>query len=422
MTTRKGRIASIHARLDSYLCEVRISPVGMQYCGVKLEGKGIGRAACLSRLACAHAHIVQGLALSHENKQEIARLVLSSLKKQRLQKQPATNDPPHHTPTGRCAARKTRAASKRTGKKRVVVRRRQRNSRSSRSSRDEDRARKHHPASTAQESGPYEYSSSSDQNNGTCSPSATAESAGVSLDSATGTHEHRDDTPPSASTATVIRQRVEKRAEQAEVSLDGLWLPSLSPASGLGSPGTAVGKIPSSPNDGAATARGGRWADASRSSMSRARKTGSLHVYEGREKSTGSRKVRPITVDSHASRQCVQSQHLGLQEGELLPAGSGWDSRFGLGNGGAEGKSTRHGDGATADDDDNRNGGDDLTPPLIGNFSQQGEVSDVRNKGSENVVMPPDISRHTASMLQRSQALVARAKVSGSFCLTCLLV
>lgn len=53
----------------------------------------------------------------------------------------------------------------------------------------------------------------------------------------------------SAST-TVIRQRIEKQAEQAEVSLEGLWLPSLpSPSSNTA--------------DTSAYSRGGRWADPS---------------------------------------------------------------------------------------------------------------------------------------------------------------
>eukprot|EP00752_Nemacystus_decipiens_P002057 g1969.t1 len=237
----------------------------------------------------------KGLVLSHENKQEIARLVLSSLQKQRLRKQPPTADPPHHPPLGPPTARKTQTASKRTGKKHAALLRRRRNSRASR---DEDRAKKRRPRPVTQESGPYEYSSSTDSNNGTStSPSATVE-------------------PASASAATVIRQRVEERAEPAE-------------------------------------------------------------------------------------------------EAGLTPAKSSWDSRLGWTSNISEGESTGHGDVMTADDGDDSEGGDDdglKKPELTGILAQEGTIDDVGNRRAESATMHADISRDTASMLQRSRALVARAK------------
>lgn len=354
--------------------------------------------------------------------------MLSSLKKQRLHKQPATSDPPHHPSLGLCAGKKTRLVSKRTGKKHSIVRRRQR---PCRSSRGQDRATNHHATSTAQESGPHEDSSSSYQSSG-ATPPATVERACFPLDGTAGTQEHRNGTPSSASaTITVIRQRVEKQPQQVEVSLDGLWLPSLSPSSGLGSPGTAAGRRQVNSNDGAAAATGGgRWADSSRQSMqpsastSPTRKHSNLHVYDGREKLPRRGKVRPVTVGSHEARRCVQSHHLSRQEGEFIPARDGLATRLKL-NDMVEGSGTRRGDGVMADDyDDGRGGGgggrgkgerggSGFAPAVMGSFTtQRGDFGDRSNRRGESAVMTPDISRDTASMLQRSQALVARAKVS----------
>lgn len=337
--------------------------------------------------------------------------------------QPATSDPPHHPPLGPCTASRARTSSKRTGKKRAIARRRQRNSRTPR---DQDRAKKHPSPPTTTGSGPYEYSSSRDQNNGD-SPSAAVGPACFPLESVTSTHEHRSGTPPS--TTMVIRQRVEKEAEQVEVSLDGLWLPSLSPSSGLGSPGAAAGRRRSSSNGGATTARGGRWADSVRpsASMPQARKIGKLHVYDGREKLPRTRKVRPVSVDSHASKKFVLSQHQKCHEGDFMPARSGLENRRRRNI--AEGNSSREGYGMITDDDDDDYGGDygddhdhrgggsgnGRSPPLMGNCAQRETIGDGSNWRGDSAAMTPSISQDTASMLQRSHALVARAKVSGSF-------
>jgi len=104
----------------------------------------------------------QGLALSQKSKQEIVRLVLSSLKKQSLYKLPATSDPSLRPSLEQHLARRTRTAPKRTGKKRAIVRRRRRHSSSSR-----DQDQNHQSPQAIVEPEAYDrYCSSSDQNSG----------------------------------------------------------------------------------------------------------------------------------------------------------------------------------------------------------------------------------------------------------------
>lgn len=91
-------------------------------------------------------------------------------------------------------------------------------------------------------------------------------------------------------------------------------------------------------------------------------------------------------------------------------------SRGGLDNDMAEGKDRRRVDVMLADDDDDDDGGgssgggDGRTRPLMRNCKRRGLSTAMTN----------DISRDTASMLQRSQSLVARAKVSRFFARVCL--
>lgn len=136
--------------------------------------------------------------------------------------------------------------------------------------------------------------------------------------------------------------------------------------------------------------------------------------------------MRPVTVDSHASKRGVLSSHLKRQEGEFMPTRSGLDNRWRLNNDTAEGNGTRGGGGMIANDDDGgdvgNSEGSGRTPPFEGKLAQRGTLGDGSNWRGESAAITPNISQDAATMLQRSHALVARAKVSGSFNLLRVLV
>lgn len=372
--------------------------------------------------------------LSSENKQEIARLVLLSLNKQRALKQPTAGGPPHDQPprqykSARASTSTKRTASKSTKKRRAIVRRRQKDLYSSQ---DKNGAQKnqHEPNPAVMGSECFEYSSSSDQNinsSNSSSPVGAVESFCFPQETPTGAHDHCRDGGSLISTETVIRQRVEKHDDQVEVSLEGLWLPSLPSSAGFKSPGTAADRQRKRSEGGAAaTAGGGRWAESSTSaasysaamlskSPSQARKNCNVSVSGGRRHRTSSNRARPATVDSQAmERHVLSRQHQRNTEAGGMPgARSAPDCRRAPGTGEADGDDQRGYEGMMpgADDDyDYRDGRG--TSPLMEQPTREGASGNGARGRSDNT-MVRNISRDTATMLKRSHALVARAKVSG---------
>lgn len=333
--------------------------------------------------------------------------MLSSLKKQRLYKLPATIEPSHHPPLGQHSTRRAHTAPKRTSKKRAIGRRRRRHSRSSR-----DLEQYPQPPQLGVEP-PYKPRLSSDQNRGSYA-SAVAERTHFALDSVgkPNSLESGEEQGQGQHATTLIRQRVEKQAEHVEVSLDGAWLPSLSPALGLGSPGAAAGGRHFSSDDGASPV-GVRSSSAAAShpvamlpsSPYHASTPNSLHAFDARGRFPGSSGVRPGTVDSEAPKGRVLSHHLKQNEEDVVRTGSHPDLRQGLVHDGLESRGARAVEEITplADigDDDGRTG------PSIEAFARD-IAGGMR---SDPAAVPKNISQDTATMLKRSQALVARAKV-----------
>ncbi|CBN79078.1 expressed unknown protein [Ectocarpus siliculosus] len=363
----------------------------------------------------------KGLALSQENKQEIAWLVLSSLKKQSLHRQEKTASGLPGPPAF--------AFSKRTSKKRASTRRRRKHSRSTR-----EKPRRHERSRDDSPPGSYEPSPTSDHN-GTGGIALTGTSRLLHFSRQGDTASACDDRSNgicSTSTTTVIRQRVEKPAEQVEVSLDGLWLPSLHPSSGVGSLGMAAGRRGSGLHDRAATAAvtAGHRAEESltaghptavwlASPFSRSIKTQNAPVVGDRKGSATARRSRTrpaTTVASQAARRRVVPGHPN-HEGGAVPARSRLcSSRRRFDGDAADADCVRGNRGAipiVGDDDeygceDEENDGGDA-PPLLGRVVAEGGRGDKHEEGGDAAV-PRNISRDTATMLERSRTLVARAK------------
>ncbi|CAB1096699.1 unnamed protein product [Ectocarpus sp. CCAP 1310/34] len=363
----------------------------------------------------------KGLALSHENKQEIARLVLASLKKQSLHRQEMTT-------TGLPGPPKL-AFSKRINKKRASTCHRRKHSRSRR-----EIPRKHERSRDDSPAGSHEPSPSRDHNGtGGIAPTGTSRFLHSSQHGDTASAcDDRSNGVCSTSTTTVIRQRVEKPAEQVEVSLDGLWLPSLHPSSGVGSPGTAVGRRGSGLHDRAATAAvtaGHRveeslpaghptavWLD---SPLSRSIKTQNTPVVGGRKGSVTARssRTRPATtVASHAARRRVVPGHPNHEGGAAQARSRLCGSRRRFDGDATDADCVRGdrgaiqivGDGDEYGCEDEEHDGVD-SPPLLGRVFAEGCRGHRHEEGGDATV-PRNISRDTATMLERSRTLVARAK------------
>lgn len=228
---------------------------------------------------------------------------------------------------------------------------------------------------------------------------------------------------------TVIRQGVEKQPERVEVSLDGLWLPSLpSAAGGSDAAGPAGadrwrGSPSRSPDSGAAG-----WADHGHGHSSmpvgssyptaqilpRAGSTQGPSV-ELRGHNPRLRSRRPVTVASQAP--CRASKYLG-GEARARASPHGDNRRSGAVTAGGQTRhakgniaktwtsrleSSRYADGAGADIDE-----DDPAKDRPVEWSQSGGAGGDARSGDAT-----PISQHTAAMLKRSRALVARAKVGG---------
>lgn len=233
---------------------------------------------------------------------------------------------------------------------------------------------------------------------------------------------------PKQQARTVIRQSVEKQAERVEVSLDGLWLPSL-PSQGTsdaapvavrcrgssrspdrGAAGWAHrGHDPSSTPVGCSHPTAARWLPGTRGKQDPS--------AELRGQKNHLRSRRPVTVASQAP--CRTNKMLrGRRE---AGASHGDETRSGAVTAGAGGEWERHAsapktrtwtsrlegsryvDGSEANSDRDRPA--DNEP--VGWSQDEGTEDDAR-RGSAT-----PISQHTAAMLKRSRALVARAKVSG---------
>lgn len=369
--------------------------------------------------------------LSTENKQEIARLVLLSLKKQRLHEQPVPGEPPHHQPSRQLTSTRTRTstkrtASKRTRKKRSAIRSSQR---SLHSSRDNNLAHKHQhqPTPVAMGSECLDYSSSSYQNinsnnnNSSSSRSPAGADEPSSFPQETPTSAHDDGELPTST--TVIRQRVEKQADQVEVSLEGLWLPSLTSSSGFWGPGTAAGRRRNTYEGDAATAGAGRWAESSTSatsysaamlalSSSPAGKNYNLPADGGRRHRVSSGRARPVTVDSQATRRHVlSSHHQRKHEEDAMPARSHLDDRRGPGTGEAEDNDRRGHKGMMRRTGDNGGGDDGRGTSILVEQPTRERTSGYETCGGGGNTMAGNISQDTVTMLKISHALVARAKV-----------
>ncbi|CAM9350178.1 unnamed protein product [Ectocarpus sp. 12 AP-2014] len=366
----------------------------------------------------------KGLALSQENKQEIARLVLSSLKKQSLHRQ--------ETATTGLPGPPTLAFSKRTSKKRASTRRRRKHSRSRR-----EKHRKRERSRDGSPPGSYEPSPSSDHNGtGGIAPTGTSRLLHFPRHGdTTSAYDDRSNGVFSTSTTTVIRQRVEKPAEQVEVSLDGLWLPSLIPSSGVGSTGTAAGRRGSGLHDRATTAAvtAGQRVEESlavghptavwlASPLSRPMNTQNTAVVGGSKGSVTARSIRSIrarpatTVASQAARRRVVPGHPNHEGGAVQARSRLCSSRRRFDGDAADDDCVRGDRGAiqvVGDNDeygceDEENDGGDA-PPLLGRVVA-GEGCRDRHEEGGDATVPRNISRDTATMLERSRTLVARAK------------
>ncbi|CAM9100864.1 unnamed protein product [Scytosiphon promiscuus] len=345
-----------------------------------------------------------GLALSRESKQEIARLVISSLKQQRLHR-PAGKygEPPQDESARQSSMTILPSANRRPSKKRSAKRHRRKNSRARR---DQPRVlqkslQDRHTSAAAPGPESYEYSSSGDRN-----------TRGAALDSAcfppqqqkqlagtTGACDNRDDRERSISTTTVIRQRVESREQQLDVSLDGLWLPSLPPPSLPldPSPGAAAnGRFPDPDNSSSVAQAGGRPrppVPAVSKSKSSSVPTPSLSLARSGENTPVSRSfaksggARPVTVTLRLERGRVHPNDQAPKARAIATARSHVGGRPGVDPGDAGGGRTR----------------EQL-------FTEEGGRSRRREGNGASASTPTNISQDTATMLEISRALVARAK------------
>ncbi len=332
--------------------------------------------------------------------------MLSSLKKQRLFKLRVTSEPSHHPPLGQPFVRTTRTAPKRTGKKRAIVRRRRRHSRSSR-----DQDQNHQSPQAIAEPEAFEGYISSDQNSSDITP-AVAERSKFALERASKASGNRNTQGHGHEATTLIRQRVEKQAEHVEVSLDGAWLPSLSPPSGLGSPGAAAAGRETGSNDSVAATGDPSFRAATSSaavmlpsSPYQTSTTSSLQAFDVRERYPSSHIVRPGTVDSQAPSRRVLSHHVKQNEGGFVRAGKYPDLRRDTVHNGEESGGARgFEEGIPIADIGDEDG---CTPPSMEAFTRDG----TGDRRGGPAAVPQNISQDTATMLRRSHALVARAKV-----------
>lgn len=281
--------------------------------------------------------------MSKANKEEIARLVVSSLQKLRLQ-QPVTAPEQFLSHLAHAKPGRSKHANK-------PARRRRKPSRSTR----EDRT-KHRTSEIADH---YECSFPLASQQKTTTPDVFYRPQESNI--------HGDE---EEQTTTVIRQRVEKQVECAEVSLDGLWLPSLP------SPGNFSGaeRVRTSGDNST------RWAEPINL------KASSASVMPSSKAGRGKLGLRPSTV---ASQVPFSSK--------AYPSES---STTGAVRAGRSGAVTAGG--ALMRQGMPRVEGDGREIPL----KNRGDA-----RGSEGSDATPPISQDTAVMLARSRALVARAKV-----------
>lgn len=351
--------------------------------------------------------------MSQSNKEEIARLVLSSLKSQHPKRPVTDGSPPplFHPPEDLTAA----ACSKRAARKR---RRRKPSCSSDGGCTNRGSAEPSHLDETCV----------SCRNNPTTRAAAAVEPPWFPQEDVSN-HTHKERT---GVRQTVIRQRVEKQQERVEVSLDGLWLPSLPSAAGSSDPADATGtdiwrSSPSRSSDSGAAG----WADhdhdcsstpagcsyPTAQMLSRERSTHgpSLEFRRGNHRP---RSRRPVTVALKAP--CRASKGLG-REARARASPHGDSKRSGAVTAGgqvARGRhaeehrtkiwtsrleSSRYPDGAEANSDQD---GPAKDGPV--GWSQSGGAGGDAWRGDAT-----PISQHTAAMLKRSRALVARAKVGG---------
>lgn len=331
------------------------------------------------------------MALSHENKQEIARLVISSLRKHHLQLPVGSvGGRSQHDPPQQLSTTKPPSANTRSKKKRVVKRPRRKNSSGGcEQPRGRQQARNNPDALAAETGrGSYEYSSSSDRTNRSGGRAACFQRQ---QEHASGVCNNPDDGERLASMTTVIRQRVESREHQAEVSLDGLWLPSL-PASSRHL-GSSSGVAAATPELSLGTEPGG-----------------AVRVGAGDWPRSSNSATMPSSSPPFRTRR---------NENFTIQSGSGALARSGVGpeeteEGRARGRRgvkplfASDGDGVRNDDNDRGR-----TSPAPERFPREAGREGRRweeDGGAGDT--PGNISQDTATMLEISRALVARAKVS----------
>lgn len=337
----------------------------------------------------------QGLALTQENKEEIARLVLSSIGKQHLQ-EPETEGPPSKQPPAR---------ARRDGRSKRVQRRRRKSSRSNHE--------RQVNFGTTETSGaePHNYFSYSSGLNGP----AEAEACFLPEGNARGRNGRH--------ATTVIRQSVEKRAKHIEVSLDGLWLPALSPS---GSSDADRRRL----SEGAA-----RWAEPPPPSTSvafgSAATPSSRTRYTGDFTSDGAGKwgSRPVTVASQSpfgakGARTGAARIVGERRSRAVTAGGGGagqragqlvGQRATLVHARARHGSVPDGPESFLPFDEAHGEIDEDDVPVDGAASRarlaSGGAREVSGNDDTTAAAAMAMSHSTAAMLKRSRELVARAKV-----------
>lgn len=297
----------------------------------------------------------QGLQLSQANKDEISNLVLSSIKKHLQRGQECPQVEQHSGKT------RVKRVNKHSRRRRKLAR-------------SVDRSRDQKTVNNVIELSEVRARDSSNQT-----------SRGSSNLAPGGTWRHGD--------TTVIRQRVEQQAPQIEVSLDGLWLPTLSSFSPHDAGGAEKHYQPADSH----------WAE--RSSASVMVKFPEADTPPGIDED----RSRPATVASQA-----------LSRGKPKPVSKAGERCRAVTAGGlrrkAEVKGGRPIETGTshlprgldnAEHRDRRGYKRSLGEPAMPCRDRDEES----NEGGEATA----ISQHTATMLERSRALVARAKVR-EFC------
>lgn len=314
----------------------------------------------------------QGVPLSQANKNEIARLVLSSIKKQ------------HFQPPATAALLRHQLPHARVGR-----------------SKFNKRARRRRKPGRSTYKDPAQYDNAEPAHLYGRFPSASQKNANMLGQPCVSP---RDPNVGAANTTTVIRQRVEKQDQHVEVSVDGLWLPSL-PSSGSSDAGIRHS------SDGAA-----RWAEPTTWAFSSPASLLSRQADSIDNPST-SRKckvnARPVTVALQAP---CSMKHVG--EDEFI--GSVGRRRSGAVTAGKSGHSVQRPDAhqrkSLANCGPESSWGCDETE---GNSDKDAPVDDkpvalltngpaVGDTGSDSA---RHISQHTSEMLKRSRELVERAKV-----------